>query len=110
MTTQTMTAFLYGPNGGRKFSATCTDTALTEITSTTGTLSLYKVLLGKQITHYMSEFAAGIGRIQVRNTDTNEIKAIGISDVIGEMIYRKFDRPFTVERNDILEGYCDVAT
>jgi len=91
-------------------SATATDNTLTEITSSTGTLSLYKVLKGVTLTHYMAEFAAGIGRFQIRNTQTNKIKAIGIMDVIGEMTYRKFDRPVTVEQNDIIEAYTDVAT
>jgi hypothetical protein len=109
MTTQVQTVFLYGPKGGRKFSKTQTDTTAAEITSTTGTLSLYKLMKGQTLTHYMAEFAAGIGVAWIRNTYTDVIKAVLVNEVIGEMRYRRIRRPFVVQDGDILEGYVDVA-
>lgn len=108
MTTQTVQVYLSGPSGGRRFSVTATDGQFNEVTSETGTLSLYKVLKGKRIEYAGGQFAAGLAAAQVRNTQTNKVKAVILCDVIGEEIYRKID-PFTVEENDVLEVYCDVA-
>jgi len=109
MTTQTALFCLHGPDGGRHFSATATDAAITEITTTTGTNSLYDVLKGKSITHAAGQYAAGIGIGRIRNTQTNEVKAYIPCDVIGEEIYRPLKQPVMVEENDILEAYVDVA-
>lgn len=109
MTTQTALFNLNGPTKGRKFSATATDATFTEITSTTGTLSLGDVLRGVRITHYVGQFAAGIGIGRIRNTATNKVKAILVADVIGEEIVRKVRIPFTVEEGDVIEAYVDVA-
>jgi len=109
MTTQVQTVFLYGPNGGRKFSKTQTDTTAAEITTTTGTYSLGDIMRGQQITHYMAEFAAGIGAAWIRNKASGENKAVLANDVIGEMRYRKLDKPVTIQEGDVLEGYVDVA-
>lgn len=109
MTTQVQTVYLNGGDIGRKFSKTQTDTVAGEIKSTTGDLSLYECMLGANIERYMAEFAAGIGICWIRNTVSNEIKAVMINDIIGEMRYRDFKDDFTVEENDILEGYVDVA-
>jgi hypothetical protein len=108
LTTQVQTVFLYGPNGGRKFSKTQTDTTAAEITSTTGTLSLSDAMPGQEITHYMAEFAAGIGIAYITDKD-DHIKATLINDVIGEMRYRKLREPVIVEDGDKLQGYVDVA-
>ena len=109
MTTQIQTVFLYGPRGGRKFSKTQTDTTAAEITSTTGSLSLQDCMKGQIVTHYMAEFAAGIGIAWIRNTYTNQIKAVMCNDLIGEMRYRPLRVPIKVVDGDILEGYVDVA-
>ena len=109
MTTQTVMACLYGPQSGRRFSVTATDAVMNEITSETGTLSLYKVLRGKTITHVSGQYAAGIAIGQIRNTQTNQIKAIFPLDIIGEERYRRLDAPVTIQENDILETYVDVA-
>jgi hypothetical protein len=110
MTTQTALMELRGPQGSRKFSATATDAAMTEITSTTGTLSLGDTnLRGKLITHAVGQFAAGLGLGRVRDKVTNEIKAHIFMDVIGEEIARPLMTPFVVGENDILEAYTDVA-
>jgi len=108
MTTQTAQIYLSGPDGGRRFSATATDAAFTEITSETGARSLWEILRGKRIEYAGGQFAAGVGAAQVRNTQTNKIKAVICMDVIGEERYHKID-PFTVEENDIIEAYVDVA-
>jgi hypothetical protein len=94
---------------GRKMSATATDATYTEITSATGTLSLYKVAPRQVLTHYMAEYAAGLGIFRIRNTASNKVKGYGVMDVLGEMRYRRFRKPITVEQNDIVEAYVDVA-
>jgi len=109
MTDQTATVFVYGPTGGRKFSATATDATYTEITTATGTHSAYKVMAGQTITHYQAEFAAGLGIFRVRNIKSNVVKGYGVMDVIGEMRYRRFNKPIRLEQNDIIEAYVDVA-
>ena len=106
---QTVIVGLSGPQGGRRFSLNATDAAMNEITSETGTLSLYKVLRGKVITHVCGQFAAGICVAQIRNTQTDQIKAMIICDVIGEEVYRKLDTPVTIQDNDVVEAYVDVA-
>jgi hypothetical protein len=72
-------------------------------------MSLGDIMEGQQITHYMCEFAAGIGVAWIRGKDSGENKAVLVNDVIGEMTYRKLPNPVTVEEGDILEGYVDVA-
>jgi hypothetical protein len=109
MTDQTVTIGLYGPTGGRIYEAAATYAEVTEITSKTGTLSLYKLQEGQVITHGGGEYATGIGYGIIRNTITNKIKARIYLDVIGEMRYRELRQPVTIEKNDILEAYCDEA-
>ena len=108
MTTQVQTIFVAGPRGGRKFSKTQTDTTAASIQSTTGSLEIGECMAGQQITHYMGEFAAGIGAAWIRPR-TGAIKAVLLNNVIGEMRLIKLDRPITIQPDDILEGYVDVA-
>ena len=116
MTTQTTIISLQGPGGGpagtsvaRRFTATSTDATTNEQLSSVGSLSAYKVMKGSVVTHAAGQFAAGIGLGRIRNTSTNKVKAHIIMDVIGEEIYRPLDKPVTIEENDIVEVYCDVA-
>jgi len=115
MTTQTTIVALMGRGGpqgasiARRFTATSTDGTVTEQTSTVGSLSLYKVMKGVTITHVAGQIAAGIGLARIRNTTTNKVKAYLIMDVVGEEIYRPLDQPVTIEDNDVVEVYCDVA-
>lgn len=112
MTTQVARFGLYGtgPSPGRIMSATCTDDAFTEITSLTGTLKLDDVMKGTRITHASGQYAAGQGIGRIRNSVTNKVKGYIMMDVIGEERYRKLIRPITVEENDVLEAYTQVAT
>lgn len=111
MTTQQIDITLIAPDCSRIFEASAaTDGAWNEITSKTGTLSLHDTnLKGKKVVAFRGEFAAAIGVFRIRNTGTQKIKTLQLLDQLGETRTRVISKPVTIEENDILECYCDVA-
>ena len=104
MTTQTGLASLLGPEGGFKFSATCTDDSWTELVDEVSSLSLYKVMKGRQVTHYTGQYAAGGGIFRIFNTNTNQVKAVFLGNIITEEKVYEFPAGVTIEENDVLQA------
>ena len=72
-------------------------------------LSLYKKMKGKTISHYMGYYTAGAGIFRIRNTDSNVVKAQENLAMIKGQRLRKLKRPVTIVDNDILEVFTTVA-
>ncbi len=110
MTTQLMTVVLQGSEKSRIFEATLTDAAnFAELVAKTGGLSLDDVMRDQTVSKALGEYAAGLGFARIRNTDTEIVKGYIFCDPIGEGIPRVLHKNITIEENDIIEGYSDVA-
>lgn len=100
---------LIGPDGADSFDMTDTGDAFVTMVNETSNLNLYEVMKGKRITHFIGDHAAGGTLVRVRNTITNKVKMLECLDVHGEAKVRPVEKPFTVDENDILEGFHVVV-
>ena len=103
-------------SGGQVFAFTlsCTNDQFNTMKDSINTLNLYEVAKGRVIEKGFGYYTAGSGVFRVRNTSTQQIKAMFLGTMVlgmggGGDAIEKFDVPFTVEDNDILEVYCTVA-
>ena len=114
MTTQTCGAVLVSEDQVFAFTLTCTDDQFNTMKDSINTLNLYEVAKGRLITKGFGYYTAGSGVFRVRNTSTQKVKAMFLGTMVkgiggGGDAVEKFDQPFVVEDNDILEVYCTVA-
>jgi len=109
MTTNACLGSLIGPEGGMGFTTTATDDTITEAVDNVSSLSLYKVLLGKLITHFMFSYTAGSGTFFIYNTVSRQIKALECGTMPKGLNVQPLEQPFTVEQGDILYLYTTAA-
>ena len=100
---------LTGPRGGVAFDVTDVGDAFTEMVDEISNLSLYEIMEGQQITGFIGNHAAGMSQVRVRNTQTNQVKMLECLDVHDEQQWRPLQKPFVVQRDDILECFHVVV-
>ena len=110
MTTQTGTVMLIGANGTVALTATLTDDGFTEVKDAVGTLSLYQAAKGMSFHSFGGQYAAGGASFRVRNTVTNNIKAVGFLAKLGGRAVAPLSLgPIVIEDNDICEIMAEAV-
>lgn len=109
MTTNACLWGLHGPDGGIAGTTTATDDTLTEGVDNVSSLSLYKVALGKTLTHFHGSYTAGSGVLMVYNTTTRMIKVLEAMTMPKGMQLWPLENPIVVEQNDIVYLYTTAA-
>ena len=114
MTTQACKAVLVSDGQVFAFAVTGTDDQYNTMKDSINTLNLYEVAKGRAISKGFGSYTAGSGVFRVRNTSTQQIKAMFLGSMpkgigMSQDSIEKFDQPFVVEDNDILEVFCTVA-
>ena len=92
------------------FNANSTDDQWNEQTDRVNSLSLYKVIpIGTILTHALGSYADGCACFRIRNTATNQVKAIENLPMLNGEHWDGFFRlhfPVRVEQNDVVEVFC----
>ena len=114
MTSQATTAVCYSPSGGRSFSlATATDgTFSNRALSDTGSAQLGFAMTGQLVDHIQVTFAAGSCAWRIRNSVSQVTKRTGFGFEVGATgppPYSGQIAGITIEQDDVLELYVDVA-
>lgn len=99
---------LHGPGGGRDFGLSTTEGTWGELVDS-NSLSLGDVMAGMAVNQYLGSYNAGTGVIRVRNTQTNQVKAMGVLPIVTEEVTQYFDRPFVVDQYDVLEAMTQAV-
>jgi hypothetical protein len=100
---------LIGPELTIGLTATVTDDGFTEVKDAVGTLSLWQVAKGKTFHSFGGQYAAGGASFRIRNTVTNRVKAAEFLGKIGGRPIGVFDRPITIEENDVCEVMAEAV-
>lgn len=117
MTTQAISVTLIGSgitsaekNGeGVGMTATCTDDGFTELKDAVGTLSLHQAAKGKTFHSFFGRYAAGGAMFRIRNTVSNEIRALEFLALKGTTQIAFSSGPVTIQENDILEAFAEAV-
>ena len=109
MSTQAINAGVWGPQGGREFSATATDDVFTNnLTTDTGSANLGEAMKNQIITHILVDYAAGGAIFRVKNRVSQQTLIQGFAFLTGQAdpSQAQLPKPYTVHLDDVLEVYC----
>ena len=111
---QTVYAVLVTPEKSLAFTLSATDDAWSTLKDSINTLNLYEVGLGQVVLKAYGAYNVGSGICRIRNTVTNQVKGMFLLTMpkglgMGKDSVEKFNPPFVVETNDILEAFVTVA-
>ena len=113
MSAQAITASVFNGSQGRSYTANSTDDAWSRITSETGSAQLGFAQTGMLVTHIqITHDTAGLCSYRVRNSVSQVTKRTGFAFLVGATgpsPYSGAIQPFTVEQDDILEVFSQVA-
>lgn len=111
MTTQAITATVWGNGGGRSYSDTATDdTFNNQMTTVTGDAQLGFGQTGQLIDHVLVEYTAGGAAWRIINRVTQQVQRVGFAFFPGSIpAMAGAIPPYVVGQDDVLEVYSQVA-
>jgi hypothetical protein len=112
MTTQLTTASAFSGSGGRSYLVTATDDAFNRLVSETGSAQIGFAQTGLLITSIQVTYGGGLCAWRVRNSVSQVTKRTGFGFLVGAAgppPYSGSIPPFTVEQDDVLEVFTQVA-
>tara|TARA_R110000824_G_scaffold371419_1_gene561155 strand:- start:1975 stop:2313 length:339 start_codon:yes stop_codon:yes gene_type:complete len=112
MSTQATTASAFSNTGGRSYLVTATDDAFSRLVSETGSAQLGFAQTGLVVSSIQVTYAAGLCAWRVRNSVSQITKRTGFGFLVGPAgppPYSGAISPFTVEQDDVLEVFTQVA-
>jgi hypothetical protein len=111
MTTQAVKVSIKNADGSQmvEFECTSTDDSWNDLLDSVNSDQLWEAMRGQRIVSYMGYYTAGAGILRVYNKTTNKVKALGCIHMIKGQVEVAWDRPFTVQDQDILQVLTTVA-
>jgi hypothetical protein len=113
MSTTAVTASVFSGTQGRSYLVTATDDSWNRLLTETGSAQLGFGQTGLLVTHIQTTYAAaGLCAYRVRNSVSQVTKRVGFAYLVGATgppPYSGGINPFTVEQDDVLEVFTQVA-
>ena len=100
---------VWGSKGGSEFALSCTETAWGELLDAVSGLSIGEVMAGKDIKGFSGQYAAGTGLVRLRNTQTNQVKFMGLLNITNAYVTQYLRQPVVVDQFDVLEAMTQAV-